>query len=114
MLEQLSVAVAEKVTVAPHFPGSFGFTILAGHVTTGGCVSLTVTRKEQESEPAAFTAVEVTRVTPTGNTNGDVIALFPIRYDSVDVGLPFESIAAKATDAEQSPALLLTVVSAGQ
>src|SRR5437763_704266 len=40
---QLSVAVAAKFTIAPHWPAVLLTMILAGQVTTGACVSLTLT-----------------------------------------------------------------------
>ncbi len=59
---QLSVAVAVKVSTAQHKPGSLVSVMLAGQVTVGGSVSLTVTMKEQLPPPVA--EVQVTVVVP--------------------------------------------------
>ena len=60
--EQLSVAVAVKVTAAAlHWPASLDWMIFAGHVSTGACASLIVTVKLQLGDAPA---VQVTVVTP--------------------------------------------------
>jgi hypothetical protein len=61
---QLSVADTTKFTTAPHWLGSLPTVILAGQVTTGGCVSLIVTSNEQLTGPQALVAVTVTVVVP--------------------------------------------------
>ena len=58
--EQRSVAVAWKLTTAPHRPGSLGFVIFAGQVIVGGCTSLTVIVNEHVSNPFAFNAMATT------------------------------------------------------
>jgi hypothetical protein len=64
---QLSLAVAEYVTSAEHWPGSVLAMMSAGQVTLGFSVSLTVTVKTQLSVfPEASVAVEVTAVVPFG------------------------------------------------
>src|SRR5687768_12924139 len=66
---QLSLTPALKFTTAPHIPGSLVTNILAGQVTTGSSVSLTVTVNEQLVVLlAASIAVAVTWVVPIGNT----------------------------------------------
>ena len=60
---QLSVAVGTKVTTAPQRFRSLPLTILAGQVTTGACVSFTLTVNVQV-EPDAL--VDVTVVVPIG------------------------------------------------
>ena len=70
--EQLSLAVAEKLTTAEHWPGSFPLMMLAGQLTVGFSVSLTVTVNEQL--PVLFeasVAVQVTVVVPFGNAEPD-------------------------------------------
>src|SRR5688572_8014425 len=69
---QLSLTPALKFTTAPHIPGSLVTNILAGQVTTGSSVSLTVTVNVQlEVLPAASMAVTVTMVSPTGKVLPD-------------------------------------------
>jgi hypothetical protein len=46
--EQLSFAVAEKVTTAEHNPGAVVVFMFPGQLTVGGCVSFTVTVKLQD------------------------------------------------------------------
>ena len=65
---QLSVAVGVKVTTAPHTLGSLPLTIFAGQVTTGACVSFTLTVNVQVAPDAD---VEVTVVVPTGKKEPD-------------------------------------------
>jgi uncharacterized membrane protein len=66
---QLSVALTVKLTLLRlHRPASAVKTRFVGHVTTGFCVSVTVTVKVQLAVlPLASVAVFVTVVTPTGN-----------------------------------------------
>src|SRR5213594_1213108 len=62
---QLSLAVAEYVTTAEHWPGSVLVTMSAGQAIFGFSVSLTVTLKTQLSVfPEASVAVHVTAVVP--------------------------------------------------
>ena len=71
---QLSAAVTVKVVTEEHAFGSVAFTMFAGHVTVGGCVSFTVTVNEQVvvfGGVAASLTVHVTVVTPFGNTAPD-------------------------------------------
>ena len=65
---QLSVAVGVKVTNAPHRLGSLPLTIFAGQVTTGACVSFTLTVNVQVAPEAD---VDVTVVVPTGKNEPD-------------------------------------------
>ena len=60
---QLSVAVGEKVTLAPHRPGVLFTVIFAGQVMTGGCTSLTLTVNVQLG---LAKVLAVTVVSPTG------------------------------------------------
>jgi hypothetical protein len=69
---QLSVAEKLNVTTAEHIPGAAGTVMLAGHITAGGCVSFTVTVKEQFAVlPAASITLQLTFVAPSGNTEPD-------------------------------------------
>jgi hypothetical protein len=71
---QLSVAVTVNVVTDEHTFGSVAFTMFAGHVTTGGCVSFTVTVNEHVvvfGGVAASLTVHVTVVTPFGKTAPD-------------------------------------------
>jgi hypothetical protein len=64
--EQLSVAVAENVTAAPHWPLAALTVRLAGQTIVGRMLSTTVTEKVQVVElPEASVAVAVTTVVPT-------------------------------------------------
>ena len=67
-VEQLSDAAGVGYEVsAPHCPRSFDFTMLAGHVMVGACVSFTVTVKEQVRVLAERSvARQVLVVVPTG------------------------------------------------
>jgi hypothetical protein len=66
---QLSLIVgAGYVTTAPHWFGSLDTDLLAGQVIVGGCVSFTVTVKEQLG-PAVD--VQVTVVVPLGKNEPD-------------------------------------------
>ena len=66
---QLSVAVATKVTVAPHTLLSLLTVMFEGQVIAGACVSFTVTVKVQVVLLLdASVAVAVTVVVPIGNT----------------------------------------------
>jgi hypothetical protein len=68
---QLSVAVAVYVVVAEQFASAVRV-LLAGQVTTGFWLSVTVTVNEQlPSLPAASVALHVTVVVPTGNEEPD-------------------------------------------
>lgn len=70
---QLSLAAgAGNVTTAVHRFGSVGRLKLAGHVSVGSCVSLTVIVKLHDAEffDASLT-VQVTVVTPFGNVEPD-------------------------------------------
>jgi len=63
---QPSLALAEKVTVRPGLPGA---TMSAGQLTTGGTVSRTRTVKLHCALfPASSVAVQVTVVSPIGNS----------------------------------------------
>src|SRR4051794_1507518 len=66
---QLSLAVAfVYVTAAVHTFGAVDLVTLAGHVTVGACVSLTVTVNEQVLElPDASLTLQLTVVVPFGN-----------------------------------------------
>lgn len=69
---QLSDADAENVTFAAHAPLAALAVMLPGHVTTGACVSLTVTVKLHcPVFAAASVTVHVTVVTPFGKTEPD-------------------------------------------
>ena len=66
---QLSVAVAVYVATAVQRFGAVPVTILGGHEINGGCESVTVTVNPQLAGfPDASVTVQVTVVTPTGNT----------------------------------------------
>jgi hypothetical protein len=69
---QLSLAVAEKLTTAEHWPGSFALVMLAGQLIVGFSLSLTVTVNEQL--PVLFeasVAEHVTVVVPLANVEPD-------------------------------------------
>jgi hypothetical protein len=70
---QLSVAVALKLTAAEHWPDELPTVIGAGHITTGGCESVTVTVNVHALDvlPDASVAVQLTLVVPTGNVEPD-------------------------------------------
>jgi hypothetical protein len=60
------------VAVALHWPAEAGTTMLPGHVTVGGCVSMTVTVKEQPAVfPTASATLQVTVVLPTAKVEPD-------------------------------------------
>ena len=62
---QLSVPIAEKLTIRLHWPGAVFVMIFAGQVTTGTSVSLTMMLKLQVAVlPAASVAVQVTVLVP--------------------------------------------------
>jgi hypothetical protein len=82
------VAETTKFTVAPSCPAGAATLRFAGHVSTGGSVSLTVTVKEQLAVPATFEAVHETVVVPTGKAYGEVITVEPILHVTGGVGLP--------------------------
>jgi hypothetical protein len=70
--EQLSVAVAEYVTVAPHWPASMLTVRLAGQVILGRMLSITVILNVQVvTLLEASVAVAVTTVVPTGKVEPD-------------------------------------------
>src|SRR5438876_827385 len=70
--EQLSVAVALKLTTPLHLLRSFVVTISAGRVRRGSSASRTVTVKLQVVVlPEESVAVQWTVVTPFGKTNPD-------------------------------------------
>src|SRR5581483_2244700 len=61
-----------KVTTAPHCPGSFVCTMLAGTIALGGSTSLTVTLNVVLlALPQASVAIFVTMVVPTGKAEPD-------------------------------------------
>ena len=63
---QLSVAVAAKRTTASHLAGAVLALMLAGHVITGGSLSMTVTLNPQLPTFAEVSVtLQLTRVTPT-------------------------------------------------
>ena len=69
------------MTTAPHWFGSFGAVILAGQVTVGGCVSLTVTVKPQVLSglfTLASIAVQVTDDVPTGKNEPEAGEQFTV------------------------------------
>jgi hypothetical protein len=69
---QLSLAVAEKLTTAEHWPESFPWVMLAGQLIVGFSLSLTVTVNEQLPVlPCASVAEHVTVVVPFGNAEPD-------------------------------------------
>jgi len=72
VLEQLSVALGVKLTIAEQRLGAVEVTMLAGQLTTGETVSFTVTVNEQldEFEDASLT-VQLTVVVPSGNVKPD-------------------------------------------
>jgi len=70
--EQLSVAVAANVTVAPHTPASAFTVIGAGQLTDGDWLSVTVTVNVHVAVlPEASVAVAVTTVVPSANVLPD-------------------------------------------
>src|SRR5450432_1713431 len=84
---QLSVTVGKgNVTIAPHWLASLLFTILAGQVIVGACVSLTVTVNVQV-EPEAD--VTVTGVVPFGKKEPDAGELVTTPQPPVEVGVKF-------------------------
>jgi len=109
----LSVAETAKFTVAPSCPDGAATVRLAGHASTGGSVSLTVTVKEQLAVPATFEAVHETVVVPTGNAYGEVIAVEPILQVTGGVGLPV-AIEANAKVRTHWPGSVLVMILAGQ
>ena len=86
---QLSVAVAfGKVATAVHAPAAAGSVTDAGQVTTGACVSVTVTAKEQDALLlAASVARKVTLVVPTGNEEPEVRPRLTIAGDAVQLSV---------------------------
>jgi hypothetical protein len=69
---QLSLAVAEKLTTAEHWPGSFPWLMLAGQLIVGFSLSLTVTVNWQLAVLFdASCAVHVTVVVPFGKAEPD-------------------------------------------
>jgi hypothetical protein len=69
---QLSLAVAEKLTTAEHWPVSFPCVMLAGQLIVGFSLSLTVTVNEQLPVLLeASVTLQVTVVVPFGNAKPD-------------------------------------------
>ena len=88
--------------------------MLDGQTIRGGCVSLTVTVKAQLAAGGTpLSAVQVTVVTPTGKTCGEVMTALPSVHVTVGAGLPV-AVTAKATDAPHTPGVLPVEMSAGQ
>jgi hypothetical protein len=107
--EQLSVAVAAKVTTAVQAPLDVLAVMLDGQVMVGDWLSDTVTLKEQVAVlPAASVAVAVTVVAPR-------LKVLPEAglYDTVAEQLS-EAVAAKVTTAVQAPLAVLAVRLDGQ
>jgi hypothetical protein len=112
LLVQLSVAGGvAKVTTADAWPDAACVTMFAGHTTTGGCVSLTVTLNEQSSVLLdASVAVQSTGVVPTRKIEpepGTQLTVAPGQL-SLATGV------VKVTVAEHCPAAALLTMLAGQ
>ena len=106
---QLSVAVAVWLTTAVQTPGAVFARMFAGHVTTGGSASITVTVNEQVAgTPMPFDAVQFTVVVPTGN----VLPEAGVQM-TVGAGVPL-AVTEYVTTAEQFPTSLFCVMFAGQ
>ncbi len=107
--EQLSEAVAAKVTVAEIWPTSAVTEMFDGQVIVGAWVSLTVTVKEQVAVlPAPSVAVAVTVVVPRLKVEPDA-GLYVTVAEQLS-----EAVAAKVTTAVQAPLAVLAVMLAGQ
>src|SRR5262245_65954800 len=108
---QLSLTTgAAKVTATLPWPAGALLAIFPGQVIAGGCVSLTVTLKEQFAVPTVLDAVQVTALVPVGKVCGDVMTVAPIRQVTVGAGLPV-TIGANAIERPHWPAALLVVMS---
>jgi hypothetical protein len=106
--EQLSVVVGVKVTIAEHTFGSVFLVIFAGQVTTGACVSLTVTVNEQVVEvPSSLCPVTTTVVVPTGKNDPDAGLALTTPQFPVKVG------AGKLTMAPHWSCVFVAVIFAG-
>lgn len=106
---QLSLAVAAKVASAP--VGQVGsFTMLAGHVMAGGCVSMTVTVNEQLAVWLDVSvAVQSTGVVPFGNVDPDG----GLQLEVTPGQLSF-AVGEKLTTAEHRFSAVVVVMFAGQ
>ena len=108
-VENVSVAVAVKVTIVEQDPGSALCVMLLGQVTTGGVASITVTMKVPVRVfPTPSVAVLVTIVVPSGNVDPD-------GGFETTVATEQSSLAStlKFTTAEATPGSLGTLMLAG-
>jgi hypothetical protein len=107
---QLSVAVTLKVTLLEHTPDA-AFTVrFAGQVIAGGCVSSTVTVKEQLLElPLLSRAVLVTVVMPNGNAKPLTGTL--VRFVTTQLSVAFTT---KVTLLTHPPIPVFTMIFTGQ
>jgi hypothetical protein len=107
---QLSVAVTLKVALLTHTPGA-AFTVrFAGQVIAGGCVSSTVTVKEQLLElPLLSRAVLVTVVTPNGKAKP--LAGMLVRFVTTQLSVAFTT---KVTLLTHTPGRVFTMIFPGQ
>src|SRR3989441_1876745 len=108
---QLSAALAVKVTLLEQTPAAVLTTMSAGHVMVGFSVSLTVTVKPQVAVlggVAVSEAVQVTVVAP-------LLKLEPLAglQTVATPGQLSAALAVKVTLLEQTPAAVLTTMSAG-
>jgi hypothetical protein len=109
VIAQLSVAVTTNVTLLVHRPGAALTVRFAGHVSCGGCVSLTVTVKVHVLLlPPLSLTVLVTIVVPRGKAKplAGTLEMFGAGQLSV-------AVTAKVTLLVQTPGAALTVRFAG-
>lgn len=106
---QLSVAVTEKVTVAPHAPEGAFVVISDGQLMTGAWLSITITLNEHVATfPEPSVAVYVTTLVPFGKIAPGATLLVKVNVQlSVAVG------GIQLTDFVHVPESV-TVISAGQ
>src|SRR5206468_3235359 len=109
-LPQLSVPLAEKVTLLLQVPAPAATVMFAGQVIAGASVSLTVTVKVQALVlPLVSVAVQVTVVAPSAKG-------LPLAGTHAEVtpGQLSDAVAVKMTLLVQLPGAVLTVLFAGQ
>jgi hypothetical protein len=90
------------------------FVPLRATLSSGAGPAVTITVKLHEFVPAAFVAVTVTVLVPTGKANGDVIAAEFRLYFSPGAGKPLVVAANETDGSTQSPPVAFVTTSAGQ
>ena len=114
--EQLSVANVFWLKLTTWGQAPAAVTVMFdGHWIVGGSRSVTMTVNEQlASGVTPFVAVTTTTLVPTGKGCGELMGTLPSLYETVGVGAPVPTLAAKATVREQRPGAVLVLMLGGQ